>query len=134
MTFRPPLTYLACPYSHCDGGVRQARYEAATKAAAWLVTKFGYNVFSPITHSHPLATIGGLRSDWKFWKRIDTEYLECSERIVVLTLPGWEESEGVTEEIEIMKRLRRQVIYMEGTSMETFQLCYEQFTSIHGDK
>jgi hypothetical protein len=100
---KPCLTYLACPYTHRDAGVQEARYIHATRAAAWLMDIMPWNVFSPITHSHPLHTIAGMRGDWPFWKQVDKQYLRLSERLVVLTLPGWDDSVGVKAEIEIAR-------------------------------
>jgi hypothetical protein len=105
---KAPLTYLAVPYSYAcpdkrvKNLVQQFRFETATRAAGWLMTKFGWNVFSPITHSHPMHLMcPDIRGDWEFWKTIDTEYLQLSFRIVTLTLPGWRKSTGVTTELEI---------------------------------
>jgi len=100
-----PLTYLACPYSHPIPEVMEWRYEQATKAAAWLITNKSWNVFSPITHSHPLHKLGGCRGDWRFWEQIDYEYLSCSNRLVVLLVDGWKESVGVTAELQIAREL-----------------------------
>lgn len=109
-----PLTYLAGPYSHEYDEVKNFRYECLTKAAAWLMTSNpSWNVFSPITSSHPLHVIGNMRGDWKFWKRIDTQYLRLSRRMVVLTLPGWDTSVGVTAELKIAKKLKIKVLYCE---------------------
>ena len=107
-----PLTYLACPYSHQLSEIEELRYRRATEATAWLIEKLGWNVFSPITHSHPLATIGRLRHDWGFWKKIDTQYLECSERIVILELDGWRQSTGVQAELQIARDMGLEVLYL----------------------
>lgn len=98
------LTYLACPYSHPDPLVRVRRFDAANQATVALIKEYGWNVFSPITHSHPLH-LRGLAGDWAFWERMDTEYLECSTRIVVLRIPGWSQSVGVKAELKIANRL-----------------------------
>jgi hypothetical protein len=71
----------------------------------------GWNVFSPITHSHPLA-LCGLKGSWEFWQKIDVEYLILSERVVVLCLDGWKESTGVTAELEIARQLGIEILYM----------------------
>ena len=97
-----PLTYLASPYSHPEEVVRERRFRMVTDAAAWLIENKGWNVFSPITHSHPLADLGGLKGDWEVWKQIDTEYLGVSQRMVVLQLDGWNKSTGVLAEIKIV--------------------------------
>jgi hypothetical protein len=108
-----PLTYLASPYTHSNPAVSEARYRVVTKVAAALIRFKRWNVFSPITHSHPLHQIGNLAGDWQFWKKIDTEYIRISARLVVLMLEGWEESTGVQAEIAIAKRLKIPVHYID---------------------
>jgi hypothetical protein len=63
------MIYLASPYSHPDPAVRQERYEAVCQAAAELISR-GHIVFSPVAHSHTIATYG-LPGDWEFWQRTD---------------------------------------------------------------
>jgi hypothetical protein len=109
---KKPLTYLASPYSHPSPEMMHTRFELVTKAAAWLILYMKWNVFCPITHSHPLATLGELRGDWPFWKKIDTEYLSVSERLVVLELDGWRTSTGVQAEIEIARKNGIEIHYM----------------------
>jgi hypothetical protein len=108
----PPLTYLATPYSykHTDERVRKAiqqiRFEECTKAASWLITEHGWNVFSPITHSHPLHVLyPGIRGDWPFWEKIDVEYLKLCQRFVCFTIPGWRKSTGVNAESDWARKL-----------------------------
>jgi hypothetical protein len=106
-----PLTYLACPYSHPDPKVKDERCRKADRATAHLIDTKGWNVFSPITHSHPLAMCG-LKGSWEFWQKIDIEYLLLSERVIVLCLDGWRESTGVNAEIDIAKQLGIPISYM----------------------
>lgn len=106
-----PLVYLACPYSHKDPAVREARFHAVTRYAARL-TNEGLIVFSPITHSHPMHLIG-LDGDWTFWERVDRVYLGLCHKIFVLKLPGWEESIGVTAEIKIAQESGMEIEYVE---------------------
>jgi hypothetical protein len=107
-----PLTYLACPYSSPDPAIRKWRYEQATKAAAWLITSQGLNVFSPITHSHPLHELGGIAGDWATWEQFDRGYLGVSKQLVVLLLEGWDGSKGVKAETEIAQYLGLEVWYL----------------------
>lgn len=99
-----PLAYLACPYSHPDPAVRQARYEAVNRVAAKLMAE-GMVIYSPISHTHSIALAGDLPKDWAFWEKFDRAYLECSNKIIVLMLDGWQESKGVKAEIEIARTL-----------------------------
>lgn len=125
MNYRP-LTYLTCPYTHPDHSVSVARFEAATKATAWLMRNKGWNVLSPITHSHPLHEIAGMRGDWEFWKRIDTEFIGCSSRIVNLVIPGWHESVGVTAENKIAAELLLDIWYLIPVGPDSYLLTAEK--------
>ena len=99
-----PLTYLACPYSHPSAEVMEWRYQQSVKATAWLISEEGLNVFSPVTHSHPLVK-SGCAGDWKSWEKIDREYLGISKRVLVLLLKGWDTSTGVLAEIKIARKM-----------------------------
>jgi hypothetical protein len=108
-----PLVYLANPYSGTKE-IQQERFELACKAASWLMREFPHlNVFSPIVHSHPLHVIGNLRGDWTFWERIDREYISLSHLMVVLDLPGWEKSVGVTAELKIAAEQKIPVVHLD---------------------
>lgn len=95
-----PLTYLACPYTHAEPAVRQQRFEAANKAAG-VLTERGLVVFSPISHSHPIALAHTLPTHWEFWEAIDRAYLSVCRELYVLAIDGWRESRGVQAEIGI---------------------------------
>lgn len=106
-----PLSYLAAPYTKLnpDGSLdKQAmeeRYIEITKAAGWLLNEHGWNVFSPITHSHPLHVLcPDVGADWQTWQKIDLEYIDCSRRIIVFRIPGWSKSIGVTAERKYAKK------------------------------
>ena len=43
--------------------------------------------------------------DWEFWKRVDTDFLERCDQLVVLCLPGWDKSVGVEAEVSIARGL-----------------------------
>jgi nucleoside 2-deoxyribosyltransferase len=104
------MIYLASPYSHPDPAVRQERYEAVCQAAAELISR-GHIVFSPVAHSHTIATYG-LPGDWEFWQRTDRWFIRHCQRLVVLTLPGWRESQGVAAEMEIARGLGKPVVLL----------------------
>lgn len=111
---RSELTYLACPYSHKDETVKVSRFEAANKASSKLM-KEGQYIFSPISHTHPIALAGGLPGGWDFWEGYDRRILSCCDKIVVLRVPGWETSTGVQAEIKIGQELGIPVEYMDPT-------------------
>ena len=106
------IIYLASPYSHPDKDVVEKRFAQVMKITAHL-TRFGYIVFSPILHSHPLAVHHRLNGDWDFWKRIDTAFIKASGLLLVAKLDGWEESKGVTAEIEIAEKYGIPIEFLE---------------------
>lgn len=105
------LTYLACPYSHPERSVRVERFEAANNAAGLLMAR-GYLVFSPLSHTHPIAEHHDLPKGWDYWEQFDRAYLAASRLVVVLCIDGWRESKGVTAEITIAEEMGIPVHYM----------------------
>ncbi len=97
------MIYLASPYSDPDPLIRKARYEAACDRTARMLQD-GALVYSPIAHSHALAE-RGLPGDWMFWADHNRAMLQRCDALVVLALPGWQESEGVRAEIVIARSL-----------------------------
>lgn len=77
--------------------------------------KAGHLVFSPISHTHPIALAGDLPKGWEFWKEYDISFIEWADEIQVLMLDGWEESTGVTAEIGIAHHENKPVVYLEPT-------------------
>jgi hypothetical protein len=114
-----PMIYLASPYSHDVSAVREMRFRRACWATAELM-KRGENVFSPIVHSHPLV-VHGLPNTWEFWQRVDRDYLEHCEQLVVLMLDGWRESVGVQAEIAIAREFHLPIEFLDPVSLSFFQ-------------
>jgi hypothetical protein len=99
--------YLACPYSDPDPNVRQHRFDIVNKFAARLM-KERLTVFSPISHTHPIAQYG-LPLGWDFWEHFDREFLFMCRVMIVLTINGWVESKGVGQEVRIFKSMKRSI-------------------------
>ncbi len=108
---RRPLVYLACPYSHPDRAVRVSRFESVNKAAAQLMQQ-GHHVYSPISHTHPIAEAGDLPLGWDFWEAYDRIYIAMSHTVYVLPLDGWKESRGVQAELAIAAEMRIPVEFL----------------------
>lgn len=104
------LVYLACPYSHENAQVRQERFVLANRKSAELM-RAGILVFSPISHTHPIAEYG-LPLGWDFWERYDRIYLGMSKAMIILTADGWEQSKGVLAEAKIMLGWHRPVFHL----------------------
>jgi len=104
--------YLASPYSHPDKAVCNDRFRAACKAAAKLMQD-GYNVFSPIAHSRPIAQYIGNHLDHGFWLEQDLSFLNSwADEMWVLMVDGWQESEGIAAEIMHAEKIGLPVKYI----------------------
>jgi hypothetical protein len=114
MSHPSTLVYLACPYTHPDPRVRVDRFLTVSRVAGSLMRQ-GMHVFSPITHSHPIAEMVEMPWEWEFWEDQDKAFLRQCSRLIVLQLPGWEASRGVNAEIKIAESLGIPVEYMPHT-------------------
>lgn len=101
--------YLACPYSHDDSLVKKARFNRINRVAAILM-KQGFIVFSPISHSHPIALTNDLPGDFAYWQKWNRSFLEWCEVFVIAKLKGWEDSIGINGEREIVQELKKPII------------------------
>jgi hypothetical protein len=96
---KPINIYLLSPYSHPDPAVRQERHDRAVAAAAVLVAS-GYNVFSPITHSHAISKLVGNSNNSGFWTDLDLSFLDrWADHACVLMIDGWLGSDGIKSEL-----------------------------------
>jgi len=109
------MIYLACPYSHPDASVRRARFRAANRAAARLMAE-GLLVFSPISHSHPIAECGELPGNWAYWEAFDRAVLGACSELRVLKVDGYQTSEGIAAEILIARELGMPVTFADPAS------------------
>jgi len=73
----------------------------------------GEHVFSPISHTHPIALAGDLPKDWEFWQAYDRAMLRACGKLAVLMQDGWQESVGVQAEIAIARELGLPVEFIE---------------------
>lgn len=89
------MIYLAIPYS----GIEELSFKISCMVTAFLM-KTGKTVYSPIVHGHILATKYDLPADWEFWLKHDLDILCRCDELYVVTLDGWDESFGVSAEIE----------------------------------
>lgn len=112
------IAYLACPYSHSDPKIRELRLALVTQTAYELMRQ-GIHVYSPLTHNIPIGRFG-IQADWMTWREFDHGMLLRCDRLIVLMLPGWEDSKGVSAEIACAKENGLPIEMME-YSKESYQ-------------
>ena len=72
----------------------------------------GEVVFSPISHTHPIAEQCELPKGWEYWNKYDRAMLSQCVKVYVLTIDGWMESVGVAAELKIANELGLPVEYI----------------------
>jgi len=103
------VAYLAAPYTHTDEAVRGRRYREVT-AHASILAGLGLLVFSPVTHWHPMVA-DGLPIAFDANEEHCRAMLRRCDVMIVLTLPGWDQSTGVGAELAYAARLDLPIHY-----------------------
>lgn len=107
----PGFSYIGQPFTFYPHGHSAAAYDGATAAAALM--KRGFRVFSPIVHSHRIAQVGYLsQTDGTFWEYQDKPFVDAASSLIVLKLPGWEQSKGLSHEIDQFEKARKPIVYV----------------------
>ena len=104
--------YLGLPYMHKEMYVRQLRAEISDIVSAELMNK-GEHVYAPISSCHNIAVKYGLPGDWAYWKEMDEVFIRHCDKVMIITLVGWEESVGVTAEIKLAKKYKKPIEYID---------------------
>lgn len=106
------LIYLATPYSKWSEGITMAFVEAAKITAELL--KHGYKVYSPITHTHPIAMYGNVDPyDHHVWLPFDKAVMDRADALLVAKMPGWDTSKGVAFEIETFQKAGKPIFFLD---------------------
>jgi len=93
------LHYLASPYNDPDPVVMEERRIAACRTAGQFIAN-GVSVFSPIAHNVAILRESNTKLGWDHWQAFDPAMLRVCGRMLVLRLPGWDQSLGVQAEIK----------------------------------
>ncbi len=85
--------YLASIYRKYPWGKEEAFKVAADNAA--ILLKAGIPVFSPITHSHPIAIAGKFTDNDEnaVFLKNDYHFMKAAEGLIICEMENWEESE-----------------------------------------
>jgi len=106
------LWYMAHPYTAKDANgnfvpeAEEANFNLANHRAAEMM-KRGYNVYSPISHTHPIhrACPEFLKNhEHEMWYGLDVELMERCNFDGIILAPGWEQSKGCMGEMKWMDK------------------------------
>jgi hypothetical protein len=115
------MVYLAAPYSSPDPECVENRIRAFCSKDSEL-SGGGIITVSPL-FKHLLFINGSkLPSDWAYWERYSYVLLSRCDYLVVLKLPGWEESVGVQGEIKYALDNGINIVYIDplDNALESF--------------
>lgn len=105
--------YLASPYTANP----EENFLLAEKYAASQIIE-GHPIFSPIVHCHEMAIKYNMPKDYGFWRTYALNMLQAAAALLVLMLPGWKESVGVTDEIAFATRNEIPIFYVDPALIE----------------
>ena len=104
--------YLGAPYSHQDKAVMAERVRLVNIKAGELMRR-GFVVFSPISHSVPIADTMGNHLSHGFWLKQDLPFIDWCHELWIYKLPGWTKSYGIKQEIKEARRYGKKVCFIE---------------------
>lgn len=106
----PGYLYLGSPYSKFHDGFDAAAHEVSTAASVLMAD--GFKIYAPIAHGHFVSKHGDLPQTWEFWKEQCQPMIDSAAALIVLQMEGWEESVGLTYEIEEFWRAGKPIAYL----------------------
>jgi len=104
--------YLATAYSSPSGRIEEFRFRRINELAAHILAE-GHIVFSPISHSHPIAMAGNLPKTFGFWEEQARAFIVWADELWVYRGDGWLESKGVEREMLMARNTGKPVEYID---------------------
>lgn len=108
--------FVISPYTHDDAAIVAARVATAEEFLVNLTIE-GIVAYSTIAAMHHLTNKFTLPSNYAFWRNHCRTMISCATEVYVLCLDGWEESQGVIDEIAIATELHKDIKYIKGNKM-----------------
>ena len=113
------MWYLASPYTSNEPGVSADRVDQNRIVSQQLMARFpSVLFFSPVVYSEALLQTDDPRFDgvWEppvGWYEFLLGFLLLSRKLIVLRLPGWEDSFGVQLEIDVARAYCIPIVYLD---------------------
>ena len=123
------LIYVACPYTHQDPKIVQLRYAVSAQVARQLF-KEGLMVFAASMHNSLIAAMSGVGDQFSKWVEFNHLMIERVDKLIVVTMEGWEQSRGVQDQIDYAKKLGKH-IEMIAPPEELVKAVWEQICQAH---
>lgn len=98
------MIYIASPYTHEVKSTSAWRYSAVFDYTNYLMREKELTCFSPIVYGHQFCVQKEAPGNWEAWYAFNMHMLSNSFAMHILTLPGWEKSAGIAEEVLFCRR------------------------------
>jgi hypothetical protein len=102
--------YISTPYSKYPLGIEQAYKDACEAATFFMANKIP--VYCPIAQTHIADDLLDKFSG-DDWLQIDLQVLNEAFGLLVIKMPGWETSHGVTVEVDFATKKNKPIIYID---------------------
>lgn len=120
------MVYLASPYTaigmrgYCKRKLEADRLVKVTRIASKLTEIHGFAFILPITQSAAMTHFNkNMSGAFEYWSEIDYTFIRKSDELWVVMLPGWQESEGVFQEINYATKLKKPIKYIDPKLFES---------------
>ena len=115
---RQPFIYLATMYTHHPEG-RSVAYKTAINAQAFFMSH-GVRAVSPIVLGHAVAPyLPSVKANsHAFWMSYCAPLMEAASAIVIFMEKNWEESKGISEELDYAKKNNVPFYFFRDTDIE----------------
>ena len=113
------LYYMAHPYTCKDKEGRfvpegeDANFHLSNYRASRLML-LGYNIYSPISHTHPIHRACPeflARHEHKMWYQLDIALIEKTDFNGIILCPGWENSKGCKLEKDWFVKKGKEILF-----------------------
>lgn len=116
------LVFVAAPYTAYDANGKEdvprimKRIETFSLCMEQLL-KMGVLPYSPVLAHLVRCYTTKLPGSWDYWKQYSLTLLKKSDVMIVLTIEGWKESEGLKGEIEFAKEESIEIVYLDAEAL-----------------
>lgn len=126
------LVYVSAPYSNFQN--KQSFMIVLTRfIGRYMMAHPDKHLVTPLFNHYTQDNTPGMGRDYSFWMNYSRNLLKRCDRMIVLTVPGWDKSVGVSDEIEYAKQRNIPIEYVSvedlrertGLNQEAEQHVYE---------
>ena len=108
------LVFISAPYSKVDDK-ELLMQTIARFSGEYMIAHPGQYAVTGLMHHYALLECPSLGTDYAFWKDWCELFLSRCDKVIVLQLPGWETSTGVSEEIKLATKLSKPIEFAQLT-------------------